>query len=438
MDIVNVSWGFGEGDYLHQGGDLLATFSGYIPGLFDMQLEAYAWVRVDGIAIGDFVDIKLDWLTQSGLEGDCEVLAFWADTDNSTWTYNNNLLGRQMCTDEKPERGSFYADQSGALMIGIYCAAGYGGTYSLTVDFRNMFYNLEMSNEVILPIWDFIFLNSTCCLDFIGYAEDGTQFIERFTGITFNGLFSPEIQQIDISGSLETPFISWNVTDRNVNETIRSSLYVSSDGGSSYDILLRNTLATSYEWDATSHPLHNYKVRLTVTDSKELQDTDYSSFFEAGVETPLSISHPDDIEYVEGAMGETLTWYPRCGVALQYRVTLDGQSYRSGTWQQGQLRIILGTLSVGTHVFNITLTEPISEKQVSDSVNVTVLSDTPDDSTSDTSIVSNIPLDSDFVLSSFMTGITAGSLSLIIIVSAAIINAWRNKKGYWDRPYEIS
>jgi len=78
-------------------------------------LENFAWYKVDGIVSGDNIQITVDFTND-----DTDVMVWWADTDNSTWTYANNLVGYKMSTDSSPETGSFPATRGGSIMIGIF------------------------------------------------------------------------------------------------------------------------------------------------------------------------------------------------------------------------------------------------------------------------------------------------------------------------------
>ena len=157
LDVVNISGDFSEGSYLSLQGDLIATFSDYEPYFDTIMLEAFAWVRIDDIKYGQFVELELNWANHAEIDGNCEVMAWWVDTDNTTWTYNNNVIGRQMCTEDIPEKGKFYASRSGSLMIGIFDVSGFGGAYTLIFDTRNTSYSYRhfiYGNEVTISIWD--------------------------------------------------------------------------------------------------------------------------------------------------------------------------------------------------------------------------------------------------------------------------------------------
>ncbi len=96
-----------------------------------MDLTDFAWCRVDGIRAGDNVRIGLDF---SNL--DCDLMAWWADTDNATWTYENNLVGASMSTMLHPEYGDFMSDRTGSLALGVFNSAHETGNYTVTVDTR--------------------------------------------------------------------------------------------------------------------------------------------------------------------------------------------------------------------------------------------------------------------------------------------------------------
>ena len=105
-----------EGTLLGQDSEFLVIPpEGYNPFVGIIDLNAFAWYQVDGIVIGDDVKIVVDFTN-----GDTDVMVFWADTDNSSWTFGDSLVGYEMTRALNPEIGSFVADRNGSIMIGIF------------------------------------------------------------------------------------------------------------------------------------------------------------------------------------------------------------------------------------------------------------------------------------------------------------------------------
>ncbi|MHA1907847.1 MAG: hypothetical protein ACW98Y_11175, partial [Candidatus Thorarchaeota archaeon] len=129
-NIISTTLQCGFGVF-HQGiGPLVLLFRSY-DNWGPIDTSEFAWERVSGIVYGDEVSIETNFTNT-----DCDVLVFWADTDNTTWSYGNNLIDDQMATETKPEVGSFIAQRNGDIMVGIFDHSNETGEYSLAVDTR--------------------------------------------------------------------------------------------------------------------------------------------------------------------------------------------------------------------------------------------------------------------------------------------------------------
>lgn len=91
-------------------------------------------------------------------------------------------------------------------------------------------------------------------------------------------------------------------------------------------------------------------------------------------ETPVIFNPPDDLEYVEGSVGNTIRWVPMDNTPHSFIVLQNGTIFRSGRWYGSAITIYVDNLEVGVHNFTLVVNDT-SENYVSDTVFVFVLVD---------------------------------------------------------------
>ncbi len=107
--------------------------------------------------------------------------------------------------------------------------------------------------------------------------------------------------------------------------------------------------------------------------------------------TPPSINHPNDISYIEGELGHTISWTPTETNPASFCITRNGTIVILGAWLGNDITLNVDLLPKGTHVFNCTVLDQAGNR-ASDvvSVIVTVASQpttTPTTTTTQTSTV---------------------------------------------------
>jgi hypothetical protein len=90
------------------------------------------------------------------------------------------------------------------------------------------------------------------------------------------------------------------------------------------------------------------------------------------VDTEVTINHPSDLEYDQGATGNSITWLANCTAPSSYSVTQNGTSYSSGSWEGYYVTITVDDLAPGTHLFEITVEDGWAAS-ATDQVLVTVI-----------------------------------------------------------------
>ncbi len=236
----------------------------------------FAWERIDGIKEGDLVNLRCAF---SG--GNNDVMAWWADTENSTWTYENNILGNSMVTAANPETTSFEPDRSRTLMVGIYNTQKQGGIYTLNVSSTTtIFETNDNSIWIDASVWgtETTTNMSVAARDNLGSLVNASRYdlhVENF--------FRPEVSHVEVSGNETAKMISWNLSDRNTLESHLAEVYLSADLGQTYQLLASRIAEDRFFMDFSGFTYReNYRIRIRVTDSRGLRDMGESEPFSAG------------------------------------------------------------------------------------------------------------------------------------------------------------
>ncbi|MCF2136387.1 MAG: S8 family serine peptidase [Candidatus Thorarchaeota archaeon] len=292
VDYTKIS--FLSGVFYQHTGNLVIPSSSYNPFSGTIDLTQFAWERVDGIKAGDNVDVKVDFTN-----GDCDIMMWWADTDNSSWSYANNLMADKMATGNKPEHGSFTADRDGSIMIGIFDYDLSAGQYTVTVDTRVGVSNQALGATVTFDSYSFL-KNGSFQVQILATTMTNINFEVNLAELTFQNFFSPDVTNVQISKSGNVVTITWTATDRNAGDDLYFDILMSPDSGLTWQYLAVNQTGNSYVWDSSSFlALDTYMIRVDVYDNDPVQnptvgpgdywmgltDTAYSSVFSAGAVT---------------------------------------------------------------------------------------------------------------------------------------------------------
>jgi len=152
-----------------------------------------------------------------------------------------------------------------------------------------------------------------------------------------------------------------------------------------------------------------YNYTLQVFDRSGNHASDAVSVFVVDTGSP-TISHPDDVEFIEGTSGNLISWDANDLFPEWYEIYLNGSLDEDGIWNEESISYNLDDLTVGS--YNLTLViRDSSGNAVQDSVQVSVLSPTSP-TTSD-------PVDEDLLLFGMILGIS--SISVVIVVVLLII-----------------
>ena len=123
--------------------------------------------------------------------------------------------------------------------------------------------------------------------------------------------------------------------------------------------------------DGLSYGPHTVVITLWDVDQNSVQDTVIVHVFDG---TSPTINHiPNTNAFVTGS-GQTLSWKVSDLHPATYSVSLDGDSWKSGSWTTGTLEINIDGMTEGEHTLVMTIYD-IDGNQASDSVTVLVIND---------------------------------------------------------------
>jgi hypothetical protein len=288
FEIDSMQIGFLSGVFYQGTGDLVVPDASYDPFSGPVQLDQFSFEFVPGIVEGDTVDITVDFSN-----GDCDIMVWWAGTDNTTWSYGNNLVADQMATGAHPEVGSFVAGQDGTLAVGVFnYDLTAGATYEVTVDTRVGVYESAAGATVTYDTYD-LERNGTFQVQIVATTETNIGFEVNLAELTFENYFSPKFTSVAVTGAGAVKTIDWVVTDQNAADNHTFEVLLSADDGVSYQLIATGLDALTFDWDSTGFAIDNYTVLIRVTDSYGLTDEIESDSFEAGTVTVTTDTDTD-------------------------------------------------------------------------------------------------------------------------------------------------
>ncbi|MHA1654216.1 MAG: right-handed parallel beta-helix repeat-containing protein [Candidatus Thorarchaeota archaeon] len=153
-----------------------------------------------------------------------------------------------------------------------------------------------------------------------------------------------------------------------------------------YELYRNGTVANSGSWngeqitvsiDGLSLGVYNYTIVVHDEAQNSISDTVIVTVVDG---TAPVVSHPDDVEYVEGSRGHSITWVLSDAHPATYELYRNGTLVGSGTWASGEIMVSVDGLNVGTYNYTLVANDEAGHS-TSDTVFVTV---TPANTTSST------------------------------------------------------
>jgi hypothetical protein len=171
------------------------------------------------------------------------------------------------------EFGTFTVPESGALAIRVFCwdwaYPGPGSDYTLTVDSQ---VSIDIENEVSADEYTtydtYQFernVNFTVWL--YCWTETDVAWALRVGMVRFENFYTPEVTvnaAIDLTGDLFN--FTWTASDLNADDTLYFSVWISSDGGTTFQLFAQNITETFFVWDADGFLVDDYMYMVRVYD----------------------------------------------------------------------------------------------------------------------------------------------------------------------------
>ena len=138
-------------------------------------------------------------------------------------------------------------------------------------------------------------------------------------------------------------------------------------------------------------------------------------------DTNPSIDQPNDVQYIEGEIGNTITWTPTDDYPGRFEILRNGTVIDSDDWTGGNITITVDGLTYGTYNYTIVVYDQ-ANNSVSDTVIVKVMpepttpSTTTTPTTSTTTTTTTTPLPFDTLTIIIIGGALAGIVIVVIIL----------------------
>ncbi len=261
-DIANCTMSISSGFLFQDSKDLVIPTPMYDPFAGVIDSNQFSWIIVSGFRQGDIIEYEMSHSTVY-----CELMAWWTDSFNSTWTFFNNIL---FANSGLPS-GTVIADEAGSIAFGCYNLDEIPGIWNLTVDTRtDELYSFSVESEVSIDTYEFM-QNNTFFVD-IEFCTLSNEVFNRSLSLTVNNLFSPCIDYLDITGSGAVKTVEWIYSDLNINDEHAFEVHLSSDGGLSFQLLARGLTTPSYDWDSSGWMILDYVIQVRIFDNDPLMN----------------------------------------------------------------------------------------------------------------------------------------------------------------------
>ncbi|MHA1928484.1 MAG: hypothetical protein ACTSV2_07890 [Candidatus Thorarchaeota archaeon] len=348
--------------------------------------DNYHWETVVGINSGDNVSVEL----QSSADPSFDVYE-WEDANADGKVQSDELVGTAFISvddggDGATESGLFIAPDVMNIAIRIFCwnyTWVQGANYTLTVDTILVVEKTENGKSVSLDTYE-IGRNKTMSVTFTAWTVNGSVYTDTLYNVTFSNYFAPVVQLLSPLGVgyfEDTVNITWTCFDVNMDDEHFFDLFLSADGGVTFQLLAKGVTDTNYTWNSAAYPYRdNYVIMVCAYDNdtvSQLGDPDNMGYWPGLTDSVVSgftstgmpgvepgppncnvyiDSHPDDSEYTEGSSGNEIVWKIKYyyGDHASYSIYIDDVIQQTGEISRyDNVTMAIDGLSLGAH--NITL-----------------------------------------------------------------------------------
>ncbi|MHA2426228.1 MAG: hypothetical protein ACXAEF_15675, partial [Candidatus Thorarchaeota archaeon] len=290
----------------------------------------------------------------------------WPDSQNSTWVHEleHAMIPGTMSTDNRPEVGSFIAERSSPIFIGLYNLGMDEGEYHLIVDTRAWTNFSNPSNTIEIPIPDSDG-SRAAWFRFSGLSLNGSIYNHTISNISILNVFPPVVNTVEVTGAGAVKTVVWTIYDRNSQDSHVYEVLLSSYDGSFYQLLRPNLTELTYDWDSTGFADGNYSMQVRVSDSFGFTANATSDQFEAGSpsghwHSGISISGPDDLRVQQFTLGQSIRWSVSTTNLAEYSVKINGVIVKNGTISYTRRTVIvdIDTSISGVSEYVLTVRNP--------------------------------------------------------------------------------
>ena len=239
---------------------------GYPPPL--TATDSYNWHTVNGIVKDDVVRVHID--SQEGADPAIQVYQ-WTDLNSdgnvSIDELGTKLLDKDVGTTGEPESGSFVAPTDMSIAILVYNFAYVyhdNNPYVLDIDTRVSVDQPSVTDTATYDTYHLL-ANKTMDLYLYCYTPTDVVWVIDFGKVTFNNFFAPILTvnpAIDLGDG--TFNFTWSATDKNEGDSIFYSVWISTDGGNTYQVQVFNLTGTFFIWDSSGWLERDYYYRVRV------------------------------------------------------------------------------------------------------------------------------------------------------------------------------
>jgi hypothetical protein len=267
--------------------------------------DIYVWETVAGVAVDDITTVTLD--AQDGSDPSFDVY-MWEDTNLDTLVDATELTSGSLLSVDNGgggavESGVFTAPASGSIAIRVFCWAwAYSGAhYSLTVDSRiSLDVDSESGSLEYTSFETYTFERNVTFSVFLScWTETDVAWILDFGQLRFENFFAPVVAvnaPIDLTGDLWN--FTWTASDANIFDTLYFSVWLSTDGGNTFQLRAQNITETFFVWDSDGFLIRDYVYRVRVYDVD-------AAYLVGGV--PLSAVDDPPTSYWPGLVSESVS-----------------------------------------------------------------------------------------------------------------------------------
>ncbi|MHA2144548.1 MAG: hypothetical protein ACXAB0_03780 [Candidatus Thorarchaeota archaeon] len=339
------------------------------------------------------------------------------------------------------ESGSYTSMKSESIAIQILCwpyAYSENMTYQLHVEGG---LSLDIDNVASNPaevVFDTYNLSGNAIVNMTlsAWSETDT-FVIKFVDVSFQNYFAPLVvvyKPIDLGADQFN--ITWSTNDLNADDVNYYSVWLSSDRGKTYQLLSQNLTKPFFVWDSSGFLSLDYIVRIRVysldltnaicrvdnppysywpgdfseaaTSPFYAGDVYYGHIHEPYPSVFVTVDSPSDISCIKGSTGNQIIWTlsDNPSSSIYYVVKKDGNQYQSGFSENNKIVVSIDDLTVGVYEFEVTVAMTISDSVI---VNVYTIQD-------------------DSILTGLVTGVAAGSATIIVISGVLISRLIRRRK----------